>query len=719
MSRTILACCLIGLAGFFFAPWYAIEDGLFSTEWLPYYPGDPELAPAFLQALWFDRSWLLPIVLFVALPLTVIRRPKSDRHAANLLIACGALGLMYGLAQGYAIGPLGWSFATLESAFGPIAARQYGMGWGALLVHAALLFLLTEGLARRGAVRGDSFVSGALGLSVASVALFVFLPIALILLRAIETEEGTFSAAVLSRNLFAPQVWSLPPFSEGLGTAWKSLILALISGTGCTILGLAFALIVTRTKFPLKRPLRALTVLPIITPPFVVGLSLILLFGRSGAITVIVAEALGIEPSRWVFGLPGIVLAQLLSLTPISFLVLIGVVEGIGPSMEEAAQTLRADRWRTFRTVTLPLMRPGIANAFLLAFIESLADFGNPLVLGGSWDVLSTEIYFAVAGATNDVPRASALAIVLLAFTLAAFWAQQRWVGRGTYTTVTGKGDSGIPPPLPNFARYLAYAIALPWAAFTAGVYAIVVFGGFVRVFGHDHTLTLAHYREMFAISGMRFTGGAWSSLFTTVEVALISAPLTAALGLLVAWLLARQRFKGDRTFELGTMLSFAIPGTVVGVSYVLAFNAPPLEMTGTAVLLVICFIFRNMPVGTRAGMATLSQIDKSLDEASLTLGASSAHTIRRIVLPLLKPALIAALVYGFVRAMTAVSAVIFLVSADHDLATTYILGRVENGAYGPAIAYSSVLIVLMTAAIGSIQFLVGRREIGRRELLP
>ena len=162
-------------------------------------------------------------------------------------------------------------------------------------------------------------------------------------------------------------------------------------------------------------------------------------------------------------------------------------------------------------------------------------------------------------------------------------------------------------------------------------------------------------------------------------------------------------------------MLSFAIPGTVIGVSYILAFNIPPIEITGTGIVLIVCFVFRNMPVGVRAGIASMSQIDKSLDEASVTLGARGFTTLRRVILPLLKPALVAALVYSFVRAVTTVSAVIFLVSAEHEMATTYIINRVVNGDYGVAIAYCSVLILLMLAAIWLIQLLVGERRLGRR----
>ena len=162
----------------------------------------------------------------------------------------------------------------------------------------------------------------------------------------------------------------------------------------------------------LARPLNLLALLPIITPPFVVGLGLILLFGRAGLVNQGLEWAFGIEPTRWFYGLPGLWLAQLFAFTPIAFLILRGVVQGISPALEEAAQTLRASRWTTFRTVTWPLLRPGLANAFLLGFVESMADFGNPLMLGGSFNVLSTDIFFAVVGAAQDQGRAAVLGVV-------------------------------------------------------------------------------------------------------------------------------------------------------------------------------------------------------------------------------------------------------------------------------------------------------------------
>jgi len=721
---TAILWTAVGLVGFALLPWYGLDRNFFTLGWLfDGYPLDDDVAPALFLVLRGEKVWLAPLGAMLLLPLLLWGRKKSDRLFGILLIAVGSIGLTYFLLQGFGIGLRGLTWQWLITLFGQPDIRQFGMGWGALLVALSFLFLLTLGLAGRGMVGGDEFVVGSIGFVIAAIAVFIFMPIVQMLGSALVTSEGDYSLAVFAGKLFSERLWSLGCLSGGprCGVAWNSLVLAILVGLMTTALGLVFALVVTRTGFRYGGLLRALTVLPIITPPFVIGLAIILLFGLSGVATQGFAALFDLQPTRWVYGLPGLLIAQVLAFTPIAFLVMIGVVEGVSPSMEEAAQTLRADSWQTFRTVSLPLMRPGLANAFLLGFIESMADFGNPLVLGGNFDVLSTEIFFAIVGAQYDEAQAAILALVLLFFTLGAFYAQRFWLGHRSYTSVSGKGDSGVHPHLPSRFRHVVFVVAAAWTAFTLLIYLTILYGSFVKLWGVDFSLTFDHYVKSFAVGwnefGIHWKGAAWSSFWTTMEIALISAPLTAAIGLLTAYLLVRQDFAGKEAFEFGTMLSFAIPGTVIGVSYVIAFNVPPIELTGTGVILVLSFIFRNMPVGVRAGIASMSQIDRSLDESSLTLGAGSWQTFRRVILPLLRPAILAALVYSFVRAMTAISAVIFLVSAQYDMSTSYIVGRVENNEYGIAIAYSTVLIVVMLAVIGLMQLFVGRRNIGRRSL--
>ena len=712
---------IAGWVGYLLVPWYGVEDGFFRFEWLfDGYPFDTDYAPAAFLLLQGEKLWLVPLLLPLLASLVVLRLRKSDPTYGIILILVGAIGFSILIVQGFSIGIRGFNFTWLTAIFGDLGERQFGMGYGALLLASSFLFLFTQGIAARGAVNGDVFVVSAIGGIILVVTVFVFFPIAKMLIAAFLTEDGTYSAIVFAAKFFDDRIWGLGCL-RGMrcGVAWNSLFLAIVVGFVTTALGLVFALIVTRSSFRYKRGLRALTVLPIITPPFVIGLALILLLGRSGAVTVFFADLFGVQPTRWFYGLPGLLIAQTLAFTPIAFLVMIGVVEGVSPSMEEAAQTLRADRWQTFRTVSLPLMRPGLANAFLLGFIESMADFGNPLVLGGNFNVLSTDIFFAIVGAQYDQGRAAVLALVLLFFTLSAFYAQRVWLGKKSYTTVTGKGDAGVHPAMPKRLSLPVFAIAAIWGGFTVIVYLMIVFGSFVELWGVDNSLTFTHYITAFKVSynefGIQWIGSAWDSFWTTIYIAAVAAPLTAIVGLVTAYLLTRQTFAGKNAFEFGTMLSFAIPGTVIGVSYILAFNVPPIEITGTGIILVISFVFRNMPVGVRAGIASMSQLDKSLDESSLTLGANSWQTFQKIILPLLRPAILAALVYSFVRAMTAISAVIFLVSAEYNMATSYIIGRVENNDYGLAIAYSTTLIFVMLAAVGLLQVIVGKTKIGRR----
>jgi iron(III) transport system permease protein len=716
----------VGSVAFALLPWYLSADKTLLQS-LPGVFGGADTASGLVQAMLHGKWWLW-IALAALILAAVGWRMSPGRAQGRVLVAGAGIGLVGLLASAFAIGAKGWALEALNASFGALPAGQFGIGLGGALTLLALLMLLGAGSARLGGFRGDGFVASAVVLCGALLALFVALPVLRALSGAFFDEAGHASITALWQRIGNERTWGLNCLNvvgagQRCGVAWNTLFLALLTAAGTTVLGTMLALLGERGAQRLKRPLNLLALLPIITPPFVVGLGLILLFGRAGLVNQALEAAFGITPTRWFYGAFGVWLAQLFAFTPIAFMIMRGVVAGISPSLEEAAQTLRADRRTTFLTITLPLLKPGLANAFLIGFIESIADFGNPIVVGGPFAVLSTDIFFAIVGAQYDQGRAASLALILTAFALAVFVIQRQWLGTASYTTVSGKGDAGLPMPLPAGVHRAILAIALPWLAFTVVVYLFAFAGGFVQTWGRDYTPTLKHFITAFDVQwgnadvggGWVWAGTAWNSLFTTLKLSAIAAPLCAGLGLLIAWLLARTQFKGQGAFEFGALLAFAIPGTVLGVSYILAFNVPPFELTGTGIIIVLCFVFRNVPVGVRAGTAAFKQLDKSLDEASMMLRASTATTLRRVVLPLLKPALVAALVYSFVRSMTTVSAVVFLVTAENELATTYIIGRVGNGDYGVALAYCTVLIVLMSLAIALIQWLVGERKLGRR----
>jgi len=477
-------------------------------------------------------------------------------------------------------------------------------------------------------------------------------------------------------------------------TFFNSIKLGLLVAVISTFIGYLFAFAMTRTEMPGKRFFRLIATLPIISPPFVLSLSLIFLFGRLGLIT---NQLLNIENFD-VYGLRSLVVVQSISFFPVAYMTLTGILDSIDDSVEDAAYNMGASRWHIFRTVTLPLSFPGIASALLLVFIQSLEDFSNPAVIAGGYSTLAVEAYRVITG-MNDMRGGCILAIILLMPTLIAFTIQKFWIAKKSFVTVTGK---------PTQKRRKLYEPHIIWPLFAicaliSGVvillYGTVLVGGFVKTWGVNYSFTLDHFKYVFSLG--------WTPLKNSVTLAAISAPLAGMLGMLIAFLTVRQKFPGKRLMEFSSMLTFAVPGTVLGIGYIYSFNSRPLLLTGTAFILVVAFTFRNMPVGIEAGTSTLMQIDPSIEEASTILGATSGHTFRRITLPLLRQAFFSGLVYSFVRAMTAVSSVIFLISPRWNLATTRVFSLFEVSQYSDAAAYIFVMIFIILIAIGLITLLV------------
>ena len=487
----------------------------------------------------------------------------------------------------------------------------------------------------------------------------------------------------------------------------NSMILGVLAATAGTILGFVFAYAITRTPLPFKRFFRMTATFPIISPPFVVALAAILLFGRAGSLTPFLSRIIG-EYS--IYGLGGLVLVETIAYGPIAFLVLYGVLQAIDPALEEAAMDLGASRGRVFATVTLPLAVPGIASAWLLVFIESMADFGNPMILSGNFRVLSVQAFLQITG-MYDISRGSTLAILLLVPTVTAFFIQKYWVARKSYVTVTGQPTGATIKRLEWYIKLPTYAACFFFTGIVFLFYGMVIWGSFQKLWGVDATLTFHNYVEMFQVGK--------GYIIDSLKVSTWATPITGLLGMFIAFLVIRKKFIGRTTMEFVSMLTFAVPGTVVGIGYILAFNQSsalfPFVLTGTAWIIVTLLIFRNMPVGIRAGIAALQQIDPSIEEASTDLGADSSKTFRKITLPMIAPAFFSGLAFSFVKAMTAISAIIFVVSGDWNLITVAILGFVDNSQYAQAAAMSLLLIVIVLIALSIIQLLVGRIGKGAR----
>lgn len=662
--------------------WIPILIMIFQTFILPYTVFNPGgILDAFKTG---DRSGILVNivsaypVLGVFIPLLVLSiilclLPLSKKREAQIQLGIGLFGVL---------------LFTVHTVF---IAPELRLAAGSILLFFTFLAIMARSLSRLGLIRGDIFISGSiLSISVLLI-LFIVFPLFVILARSVVV-DGSLQLS----NFFT----SLKNYPSTMRILRNSILMAGSVGILATAVGLAFALVVERSRFPLKKIMQAFSLLPIITPPFVIGLAIIFMFGQVGWFT---SGILGLRVN-FIFGYTGIIIAQTLSFAPMAFLILSGVIKSLDSALEEASYTLGASRWRSFRTIIWPLIRPGIANAFLLSVIESLADFGNPILLGGDFDVLATSIYLAIIG-RYDETLAACLGLVLLSITLTTFIVQRYWIGNRSYVTVTGKPSRNKQLPLPIGLDRSLVVLALGWIALTISLYGSVFIGSFVKLWGINYEFTFKHYIYFYSV-GME-------SYITTLKLALTSAPITALLGLIVAYLVSRYHFAGRKIFEFTSMLSFAIPGTIIGIGYVMSFNTAPLLLTGTGLILVICFVFRNMPVGIRSSIAALQQIDPSLEEASITLGASNFRTLNKVIIPLIRPALFSGLVFSFVRAMTAISAVIFLVTAKTKLATTEILGRIEGGKLGIATAYCSILIVTMMIAIGLMKIMVNKLDGG------
>ena len=483
-----------------------------------------------------------------------------------------------------------------------------------------------------------------------------------------------------------------------IDTIWNTIRLGVAVSALGTVVAFLFAYATTYLKIPHKRLFRILAILPMISPPFVISLAAILLFGRSGLIT---RSLLGIRSD--IYGFWGLMLTQTLSFFPVGYLMLTNLLQNIDPSIEEASQALGASRWKVFLTVTLPLMVPGLANAALLIFIQSLADFGNAIVIGGNYTTMAVQIYQQGIG-SYDMAGATALAVVLLLISMFAFYLQQVVIGKKSYITVTGKAAKERVLIRNKVTTIPIYIVCISISVLVVGMYALVPYGAFVRLWGADYSFTDRWIRYVLTI-GRRY-------ILDSTTLAVIATPIAGILGIVSAFLIVRKRFPGKRIIESSILMAIALPGTVIGLGYVLSYNAPPLILTGGALILVVALVIRSMPVGTRSAIAALKQIDPSIEEAANICGASSQKVFTSVTIPLIKPVFFSSMVYAFIRGMTLVSTIIFLVSARWQMLTVAIMNQVDQGLYGAANAYCLVLIIIVGFVMFAMSFILKRISI-------
>ena len=474
--------------------------------------------------------------------------------------------------------------------------------------------------------------------------------------------------------------------------------LGMITGVGAMLVGLLFAYVdcyvKTRSRV-MKKMFDIVSLLPVVSPPFVLSLSMILLFGKAGLVT---RKLLGIYDSD-VYGLSGIAIVQIMTFFPVCYLMLKGLLKNIDPSMEEASRDMGASRWKVFTTVTLPLMLPGLGNAFLVTFIESVADFANPMLIGGSYDTLATTIYLRITGGSYDTQGAAAMAIVLLSMTVFLFIVQKYYLESKTTATLTGKASR---PRMPITERSVTLPLTTLCAlasAFVILMYVAIPFGSLFKLWGRDYSLSFKWYEQLIKADGLK----AFKDSFI---LSFVASPITALLSMIIAYLVVKKRFFGKGFIEFVSILAMAVPGTVLGVGFIRGFANGVFrtgflqELYGTGAILVIVFIVRSLPVGTRSGISALRQIHPSIEESAYDLGAGSGKVFTSVTLPLIKESFFSGLVTTFVRSIPAISAIILLVTPRYLLITTRINEFAEKGSYGVACAYATILIAIVYSAI-------------------
>ena len=516
-------------------------------------------------------------------------------------------------------------------------------------------------------------------LTILLLLLFVIYPLLKILVFSLTDAEGNFSLA----NLV-----SIFTTSRYLAVFGRTMLLGVLVAILSTFIGYLFAYAITRTNVPCKKFLKTIATLPILSPPFILSLSIIFLFGKQGFIT---KTLMGITGNN-VYGMGSLIVVQVMSFFPIAYLTLSGILSSIDASVEDAACNMGASRWHTFWTVTFPLSLPGIISGCLLVFIQSLEDFSNPATIGGEFSTLSIEVYQIITG-SYDMQKGSVLALLLLLPAVTAYLFNKYWVSKKSFVTVTGKPTQARKLIDEGHIKWPLFAFCMLIAAVILLLYGTVIFGSFVKTWGYNYSLTLDQYQKALAYG--------WDSLKNSMILGLISAGIGGLLGMIIAYITAKRNYYGKRFIEVSSVLMFAVPGTVLGISYVLAFNTRPLVLTGTALILVIVFTFRNMPVAIESGTTTLLQIDNAIEEASTILGADTGYSFRRITLPMLRNAFFSGIVYSFTKAITAVSAVIFLISARWNLVTSKIYSLFDQAKYSQAAAFVTMLVLILLVFIG------------------
>jgi iron(III) transport system permease protein len=518
------------------------------------------------------------------------------------------------------------------------------------------------------------------------LAFFLLYPILAVLIKSLRGPEGftlRFYAEFFSKNYYYQSLYN-------------TLLLGIINTTVCLVIGFCLAYMTTRGPWFLRKPLKIISLVPLIAPPYLFALSLIILFGRNGLVT----RALDLHWELYGFG--GVVISQCLAFIPLAFLMIESSLMSLNPNLEESAYDMGASEATILRTITIPLLAPGLLKAALLIFVMTIAEFGNAAILGGRTPFLAPDTYTMITG-ESDFNMGSVLSVVLIAPCIVIFFVHNYLLEGKKFTTIGGKPVAAEPRKITPLIKvpFLIVTIAAAGAIFVC--FAVVFAASFYKILGVTDRLVLSNYLD--------FTSN--QSIYNSIRVSLVAATIGALIGVLLAYVIVRGKFFGRTFIEMVSLSGFALPGTVLGIGYLLAFSAPPLKLTGGIMILALNCVFRFLAVGVEAGISKLHQIHIEIEEASADLGASFLTTFYRIVLPIMFPAFIAGFLYTFMTAIVSLSAVVFLVSPGFELAAVKIFDAAVYGEIGIAAATTMKLVLIVVICMAVLHVITRKTKIG------
>jgi iron(III) transport system permease protein len=491
---------------------------------------------------------------------------------------------------------------------------------------------------------------------------------------------------------------------------YNSFFVSLVTTSISVTLGFLYAYALTRTKIPGRGFFRSIAMLPLFAPTLLYGIVLVYLFGKKGLVTTgffglwerLLGVRLGVDIG--LYGPVGIIIAEVLFTFPQVMLILSVALGTTDARLYEAAASLRASRVRTFFTVTLPGVKYGLISAVFVSFILCFTDFGAPKVIGGNYNVLATDIYKQVIGQQNFVMGATVSVILLIPTTLA--FLLDRISQRKQVALIAAKSVPLTPKPQVVRDRiFIAFCSVL--ALLLGGLLATAVFASLVKVWPYDLSLGLSHY------DFRNVGGGGYQAFFNSIRMSVYSAVIGTAVTFASAYLIEKStgmRWLRQGAYFLST-LPLALPGLVIGLSYIFFFNAPAwrlfgLELRnpfnflyGTMGILVLCNIVHFYTVSFLTATTALKQLDKEFEAVSLSLAVPFYKTFLRVTVPVCLPAILEITMYYFVNSMATVSGVIFLYSADLPLASVAVANMDDAGDIASAAAMSVLIVGANIAA--------------------